>query len=304
VQSLGGGQDRRQTAVADDRGGLVLPRPLRRPVRLMNRLFGQGAIFSPRMLALFGGAALLGATGAGVLRGGQLMQWAELGSHRAGIVIGDIEISGANEVSRIDVLTAMDLGPRRSMIAFDVHGAREDIKHLAWVRDARIAKAYPDRILVEIVERQPFAIWQNGQALFLVERDGSEIAPYDPRHVDLPLVVGRGANRHAADLIAAVARHPQLSSRVGAYVRLGDRRWDLRLDNGAVAMLPEGAAGAGVDALARLVADGDILDRAVETIDLRLADRVVLKLAPQAAQARREAAAGRTRKSGGAEKRT
>jgi cell division protein FtsQ len=298
------GRNPGQEGAAAASGGLVLPRALRKPVRSFRRLFGQGAIFSPRVLAFLAGAGLLGAAGAGLVQGGRPAQWAEAVALRAGLVVGDVEIAGAAEVSRIDVLTAIDLGAQRSMLAFDVHGARRDLKRLAWVRDARVAKAYPDRILVEIVERQPFAIWQNGQALFLVERDGTEIAPYDPRHVDLPLVVGKGANRHAAEAIAAVARQPALAGRVGAYVRVGDRRWDLRLANGAVALLPEGDTGAAVERLARLVTEDHVLERAIEAIDLRLSDRIVLRMSPQAAEARRLDAAGRAPRGNGTERRT
>ena len=298
-----GGNIPRPGPAAGAATGIVLPRLLRKPFRHLLRLFNHGILFSPKVMAT---AAILfvGTSGAaGVVASGQAGEWIAKATAIAGIRIGDIEIEGTNEVSRIDILTSIDLGPQRSLISFDVHRARDDLKRLAWVRDATVTKAYPDKLLVRIVERQPFAVWQNGQALFLVERDGTEIAPFDPRHAGLPLVVGKGANRHAAELIAAVARHKEIAARVTAYVRLGDRRWDLKLDNGAVASLPETDFAGGIETLARLQAENSILERAVETIDLRLADRTVIRLSSDAAAARKETVGQRIERAKRLEKR-
>ena len=61
----------------------------------------------------------------------------------------------------------------------------------------------------------------------------------------LPLVVGPGAPAAAAALIDALTDRPELQKRVVAAVRVGERRWNLRLNNGADVMLPEGHEVAG-----------------------------------------------------------
>ncbi|GIL01055.1 MAG: cell division protein FtsQ [Alphaproteobacteria bacterium] len=269
-------------------GGLVLPRALRRPYRMLLRLLSDGVALSPRRVAVAAGVVVAGATAAGIANSGQADDLLASMSVMAGIRVDDIEINGIRRVSRIDVLTNIDLGPDRSLFAFDVAQAREDLKRLAWVRDASVAKAYPDRLVINIVEREPFAIWQNGQALYVVGRDGTEIEPFDERYSGLPLVVGKGAAAHGAELIAAVDRHPELAGTVRAYVRVGDRRWNLQLANGITVLLPEFEISAGLAELARLVREESAFDRAIESIDLRLADRTVLRLSPEAAEARKE----------------
>jgi cell division protein FtsQ len=156
------------------------------------------------------------------------------------------------------------------------------------VRDAVVTKAYPDKLVIRITERTPFAVWQNGQALYLVERDGSEIGPFDPRYGNLPLVVGRGANRHAAEIVSQVAKFRELDGEVVSYARLGDRRWDLHLRGGAVVRLPEIGGAKALEQYAQLRRSDDLDRRAIESVDLRLTDRVVVRISGEAAAARKE----------------
>lgn len=276
-------------ALADERSGFVLPRLLRRPFRVCLRFINHGIAFSPRMVAAAGILVVGGAAAAGVVHGGRADDLIAQASALAGFRIADIEINGTREVSRIDVLTNIDLGTERSLFSFDVHKARDDLKRLAWVRDAAVSKAYPDRLIVDIVERRPFAVWQNGQALYVVGRDGTEIVPFDDRFAGLPLVVGKGGARRGAELIAAVERFSELAGKVKAYIRVGDRRWNLQFANGVTVLLPEFDETEGLARLARLEREEAILSRAVQSIDLRLPDRLVVRLQPDAAASRRDA---------------
>ena len=62
-----------------------------------------------------------------------------------------------------------------------------------------------------------------------------------------------------------------------AAVRVGERRWNLRLNNGADVMLPEGHEVAALDRLMQLQQQHALLDRPLAAIDLRLPDRLVLR---------------------------
>lgn len=275
-------------------GGLVLPRPLRKPVRHFMRLFNHGILFSPSALAMLTG---LVAGGAGIVWLNESAQGDRMVAQAtawAGFRIGDIEVSGAHETSRIDILTSIDLGTERSLFSFDVHQAREKIRQLPWVADVRVWKSYPDRLLVEVVERSPFAVWQHQGKLSLVERDGRVIAPFEERFTGLPLVVGEGAAAAAAEIVTAASRQPGVASRVVAYVRVGERRWNLTLDNGQTVLLPEGGEAAQLAELARLQGEQDLFGRELTQIDMRLPDRLVLRLSPDAAKALREEKAVKT----------
>ena len=284
-------------AAGADAGGVVLPRLLRKPVRHLARLFNHGASFQPRYIAAMT-LLIVGGIGAShAVESGLGEKFVAKATANAGFRIEDVEIAGVKEVSRIDVLTNIDLGPERSLFSFDVHKARDDLRKLPWVWEARVAKAYPDRLVVDIVERVPFAVWQNDGQLWLVERDGNKIAVFDERYAALPLVVGIGAAQKAAEFIAKVSRHKNIAELVKAHVRVGERRWNLILTNGVTILLPAGREEAELGELARIESEASLLSRDIGEVDMRLVDRMVVRLSPQAVQ-RLEAEKPPVRKTG------
>jgi cell division protein FtsQ len=83
-------------------------------------------------------------------------------------------------------------------------------------------------------------------------------------------------------LLDALSARPGLQSHVIAAVRVGERRWNLRLNTGADVLLPEGHEIAALDRLAQLQTDHALLDRPLQVIDMRLPDRLVIRPKPDA----------------------
>jgi cell division protein FtsQ len=134
---------------------------------------------------------------------------------------------------------------------------------------------------VRIVERKPVALWQNEGDIVVVDMDGHPIPGEEvSRFSDLPLVVGKGAEAAVGSLFKLVATQPKLKSRLKAAVRVGERRWNLRLDNGVEVRLPEEGAEAALGELVRLDREQEILARDIKAIDLRFPDRFIVKLPP------------------------
>lgn len=266
--------------IADDDTGArrVLPRFLRRPTRVFNRLLaGNVSIGRSGWLALgVSGLLIAGAGAIANTRQGHSIV-ADI-SALAGFTIEAVVVEGISELSENDVVTRLDLGPSKSLFSFDIERAREDLQKLAWVKDVVVAKTYPDRLSVRINERKPFAIWQKGNALSIIERDGIKIDRFDDRFSNLPLLVGKGANIHGAEIVFMVKKIAVLENKVKAYVRVGARRWDLRLNNGLVVRLPDENVAIALEELARLDQVHNLFMRDIEIIDMRLSDRLVLAL--------------------------
>jgi cell division protein FtsQ len=93
----------------------------------------------------------------------------------------------------------------------------------------------------------------------------------------LPLIVGPGADRAAATLYDLLAAEAAVAERVQAMVRIGERRWNLRLHSGTDVLLPEIAEAAAIKRLAELQQEAKLLDRPLAAIDLRLPDRLVVR---------------------------
>lgn len=268
-------------------GGLVLPRWLRRPARFAGRLVS-GEVDAPRWLSGALSAALVGSFALyGAVLGGHMPSVVQAVTARTGFAIDEIRVVGNHETSDIDIFDRVGLDGWTSLVGFDAEDARKRIESLPWVESAAVRKIYPSTLEVKVAERAPFAIWQHGSLLSLIEPDGKVIAPLSgARHADLPLVVGTGAPEQAAAFLATVATVPELAGKVRGYVRVSDRRWDLKLDNGMTVRLPERGVEAALADLAALDASDAILSRDVESVDMRFADRLLVKLSPEAATAR------------------
>jgi cell division protein FtsQ len=169
-----------------------------------------------------------------------------------------------------------------AILGFSVEGARSRLETINWVKSAVVERVLPGTILVRLTERSPIAIWQHDGKFALIDRDGNTVTDSDVSQFagQLPLVVGTGAPKAAASLIDALAAQPSLPNRITAAVRVGDRRWNLQMNNGTDVLLPEGAEAQALAKLVELQAAHALLDRPLQAVDLRLPDRIVVRPLP------------------------
>lgn len=274
----------------------VLPRPLRRLVRFVVSLCS-GRIVLPRHL---GKVSLAGFYGLvclhGVVVGGHGPVVVQTVTSKAGFAVEDVRVSGNQHTSEIDILQLLGLDGSTSLLGLDIAAARQALSQLPWVESAEVRKVYPSTVEVVLRERQAFGIWQHGSDLSLIERSGSVIAPLrDNKFASLPLFVGRDAETAAAAIDEEFSNWPAIASRVKAFVRIGGRRWDVHLDNGVIVRLPEENVAAALALLSRFDEEQQVLSRDIALVDLRLPDRVAVRLTPGALE-RRTAALEERRK--------
>ncbi len=200
-----------------------------------------------------------------------------------GLRVQDIVIEGRSKTPEPLLRAALGVTRGDPILSFSVKDARARIETLTWVQSATVERRLPDRIVIQLVERAPFAVWQNQGKFVLIDRAGDLVADQDVALFakELPLLVGDGAPKAAAALIEALATQPAMQSRMVAAVRVGQRRWNLRMNNGGDVLLPEGEETAGLARLALLQTQYAVLDRALQTVDLRAPDRLVLRPAPE-----------------------
>jgi cell division protein FtsQ len=207
-----------------------------------------------------------------------------------GLHIASVALSGQKHLSRDDVLSSAGVTDRTSLLFFDVAMARARLESNPWIAEASVQTLYPDRLQINITEREAFALWQHDGRMFVVSADGTVLEPYTgERFTNLPFVVGRGAQLQAKDFLARLDRYPEIRNEVRASVLVAERRWNLRMKNGIDVRLPETDVERAFDALAKLNRDEKLLSRDVAAIDLRQLDRVTVQLSEEAARAREEA---------------
>jgi len=205
----------------------------------------------------------------------------------AGMAIKGVEVCGPgattkNPCPELDpevvrqVLEASGLGIGVATVSADPHAIRDRIDLLE-VGTASVRRLWPDRVRIEIDQRQVVALWQehgNGGAWRVVDQNGRAFEKTDlSKYADLPRVVGPNAAQAATTLVAALKAYPNLAERFETAYRVGERRWDIKFSGRAdLVVMPEDAQ----------------LKSALDCVNLQHAATGLLNLPAQRIDARRE----------------
>ncbi|GJE43643.1 cell division protein FtsQ/DivIB [Methylobacterium soli] len=206
----------------------------------------------------------------------------------AGFGVERVTISGISRMYEREVLAAAGIDWRSSVLFLDVNEVRERLIRVPLIASASVRKLYPNEIVINQVEREPAALWQKNGEISVIAADGTVIDTMrDDRYASLPLVVGDDANTKLSEYLGLIAAAGALGDRIRAGTYVSGRRWTLKLD-GVDIRLPETGSAEALARLVKLERDARILEKDVIAVDLRMPDRVVVRLTEEAAAARAE----------------
>jgi cell division protein FtsQ len=234
------------------------------------------------LLAVVAGSGVWAWQSGWVARQGQQVSHAAVdAAAKAGLRLDQVVVSGRERTQPDSILAALGIRQGGPILGFDPTRAKQRLEDLPWIKTATVERRLPGTVRIALTERAPLALWQLDGALSVIDRDGERIDRATPKdHADLPLVVGPGAPEHAAELLALLAREPEMNARVKAAVRVRDRRWNIVLRNGVEVQLPAETPSRAWSRLAQIERKHGVLQRDVRMIDLRLPDRMVVRMAP------------------------
>jgi cell division protein FtsQ len=238
-------------------------------------------------------AVLIGAAGFGTARGGHLDEFVarhgglgDVVARTFGFGVDVVTVSGATHLSEARILETAGINSRASLPFFDVAEARARLEADPLVKQASVRKLFPNQIVVDIVERTPYGLWQKDGQVHAVAADGAPIDDvHDGRYVDLPFVVGEGANTRIREFVALLEAMDELKPRVEAGVLVDQRRWNLKLKSGVEIKLPEDDPQAAIATLLRLQRQSRLLERDVLALDFRAPGRMYVRLSDESATA-------------------
>ncbi|HEY5215432.1 MAG TPA: cell division protein FtsQ/DivIB [Pseudolabrys sp.] len=217
----------------------------------------------------------------------QVQDICDAAANSAGFRISEVALAGQHEVGRDDILALAGITGHSSLLFVDAAHARARLLTNPWIAEATVLKLYPGRLRIEIKERLPFALWQKDGRVALIAADGTVLEQGVPRRfASLPRVVGRGAEQAGREFLGVLARYPAIAQAVEASVLVAERRWNLHLKGGVEVLLPEAEPEQALMTLLDLDRSKKLLSRDIVAIDLRLADRVTVRLSDGAATAR------------------
>ena len=197
-----------------------------------------------------------------------------------------LRISGVSHASRrtIEAVFSEDVG--RSVYLMPMEDRLTSLRTVAWVRDAAIARVWPNRVVVKVSERTPVAFVTLPQGRFgLIDSDGVILPPAKDKFT-LPLLSGVKPSDDLAHLHEAVQRMLQLTSELGVDVKDISEIDVAKRDNIVVSRVYEGRMRklmlgdreykARYDNFVKHFAEIDAKVPGAKIIDLRLEDRITV----------------------------
>ena len=243
----------------------------------------------PKFAMTLASAGIIGAFATyGAIAGGHATNVTSAVTASLGFDVDSVTISGHRYMEEQDILDILGLSPGVSLVTFDVASAHQTLLREPWVKAASVRKIYPGKLKIQLNEREPFAVWQRGRVVSIVDNDGLVLDDFEEElHGSLPIVVGHGAQRKGAEFLALIEEFPALRTRVRASMLHSERRWDILLDNKITIKLPEDGVREALIELLALDEEKSILSKDLVSVDMRLTDRMVMRLSDEALVNRR-----------------
>ncbi|MCI4645607.1 MAG: FtsQ-type POTRA domain-containing protein [Hyphomonadaceae bacterium] len=189
-----------------------------------------------------------------------------------GLAVTSVSVIGLDHdpVLKSDVRAAAMVEPGENMFRADPHAIRARVEATRKVVNVRVHRLWPDQIVVMVDPAEPMALYHDGEDWAVIDTLGRtmDIAPAD--YAGLPRLTGTGADAAALDLVVQLDLVPELRDGLLYAERVAERRWNLHMQGGTVALMPrDGALGDALVRLDTLQFQTGIADRGLARVDLR-----------------------------------
>ena len=201
-------------------------------------------------------------------------------------------VDGGDETLSGDVRMVLPVEFPVSSFDLDLEDMRQTVAALPAVADASV-RVRPGGILqVNVTQRQPVAVFRSPGGLKLIDAEGVLIQNIIARadRTDLPLITGDGARDVLSEGLEIYRVAGPLLPRMRGLVRMGERRWDVILENGQRVLLPTTNPVAAFERVVALNQAQDMLERDVAVVDMRHPARPTIRMNEQAVASLRQIA--------------
>ena len=207
------------------------------------------------------------------------------------------EINGLQQISQNQILLKISelAQPDRNLVRFDLDGLRRNLELIPWVKTVVVRRVLPDKLIVDVEEREPVAFARVGQGTLLIDEEGIllENNPARLSRSDFPVILGmesgyaaeilrRNRERIAVylQLIRALNRGGAGLSRDLSEVHLQDPGNVSVILNGDTVLVYLGRDGFQTKFRRYLAASRELKNkyRNLDSVDLRYRDQVVIRI--------------------------
>lgn len=189
-------------------------------------------------------------------------------------------IDGSSDELANEIREILPLDFPVSYFDLDIKYLHKVVNEIPAVASAAIKISVGGVLQINVTEKSPAFIWRKDNVMSVIDETGSFIRIANSRvdYPKLPLVVGEAANLAVSEISSLMQANEYFKDHVRAFIRVGERRWDLILENNVRIMLPQREFLAAFDRLMLMNEAGSLLSGRLSNIDMRLVVRPTVRV--------------------------
>lgn len=189
-------------------------------------------------------------------------------------------IDGSSDELANEIREILPLDFPVSYFDLDIKYLHKVVNEIPAVASAAIKISAGGVLQINVAEKSPAFIWRKGNVMSVIDETGSFIRIANSRvdYPKLPLVVGEAADLAVSEISSLMQANEYFKDHVRAFIRVGERRWDLILENNVRIMLPQREFLAAFDRLMLMNEAGSLLSGRLSNIDMRLVVRPTVRV--------------------------
>ena len=189
-------------------------------------------------------------------------------------------IDGSSDELANEIREILPLDFPVSYFDLDIKYLHKVVNEIPAVASAAIKISAGGVLQINVAEKSPAFIWRKGNVMSVIDETGSFIRIANSRvdYPKLPLVVGEAADLAVSEISSLMQANEYFKDHVRAFIRVGERRWDLILENNVRIMLPQKEFLAAFDRLMLMNDAASLLSGRLSNIDMRLMVRPTVRV--------------------------
>lgn len=203
-------------------------------------------------------------------------------SSELGFTIDDIIVENRNKTSIEAINEVLNIDRNSNILNLNVKDLKTRLEYLPWIKSVTIRRSFfPNILHISLTEKEVEAIWQYDGKFYPLDENGDVInSEYIPSKQTL-LIVGKSAPENLKSLLDVIKKDEEAFSHIKAANFISERRWDIifdDIDDGILVKLPENDFNHAWSKLLTLKETEGIFKRKLTIIDLRLPDKLIVKI--------------------------
>lgn len=161
-------------------------------------------------------------------------------SIKSEFIIREISVSLTNEYCPIVNDSTFDRYKNQSLLSISLRDIYDYTKSFDCVENVKIARIFPNKLKINVINKTPLAIWQNKKEFFFITTTNELMRIQNSDNLlNFITITGRNAYLYSTKLMDMISIDKEIFSQVDAAMWVGERRWDIKLKDGTEIKLPE-----------------------------------------------------------------